>query len=165
MDISIFENDLQTLFVQGTSTFLKINPAGGDLRKKMETLSLVLIFLSMGLKCSLLSKSISVTKFELARRLSVLSYQTIETLGVFQFPNERGFTCLLYFFISRYIDPESTDPVPTNSNLLNLRQFLELALTLGLQHDPSNYMRFEDPHLVASRRALWRGVQLSLIHI
>ncbi|SCU97736.1 LANO_0E16820g1_1 [Lachancea nothofagi CBS 11611] len=163
MDISIFEDNLASLFVTDEANRLKINLSGNDLRRRIETLSLFLTIISMGLKSLTSSKSFNSSAKEnhslLAEQLSAFSYKLIELLNVFHYTNEGGFTCLLYYFISRYINPKSPDIFPAHASFLNIKQLTGLAVTLGLQHDPSQYMRYRDPRALASRRALWRGVQ------
>ncbi|CAI4458920.1 AGA_1a_G0017660.mRNA.1.CDS.1 [Saccharomyces cerevisiae] len=102
---------------------------------------------------------------ESARKLSLLCHKLLCLLDVFRYPNENTFTCLLYFYISEHLDPESPDCVLSPTNLLTLHHLLNLSMTLGLQYEPSKYKRFKDPEVIRQRRILWLGVQSLLFQI
>lgn len=169
MDISLFESDLTSLLLQDDNNRWKISTEGKNVRKKIETLSLLTIVMAMALMHSKLDANLlSMVKenaSESARKLSLLCHKLLCLLDVFRYPNENTFTCLLYFYVSEHLDPESPDCVLSPTNLLTLHHLLNLSMTLGLQYEPSKYKRFKDPEVIRQRRILWLGVQSLLFQI
>ncbi|CDH12260.1 related to Regulator of drug sensitivity 1 [Zygosaccharomyces bailii ISA1307] len=163
IDIEHFENDIMKLYGESDEDHWKIKPNSKDVRKQMETLSLLTIFSSISLKNSTLDENqLSSTKAnatEAASRLSNLCHKLLCLLDVFRYPSENTFACLLYFYINGFLDPEDPDVMPTPARLLTLRHLTSLAITLGLQYEPSNYKRITDPHVINLRRKLWLGIQ------
>ncbi|SJM88737.1 related to Regulator of drug sensitivity 1 [Zygosaccharomyces bailii] len=163
IDIEHFENDIMKLYGESDEDHWKIKPNSKDVRKQMETLSLLTIFSSISLKNSTLDENqLSSTKAnatEAASRLSNLCHKLLCLLDVFRYPSENTFACLLYFYINGFLDPEDPDVMPTPARLLTLRHLTSLAITLGLQYEPSNYKRITDPHMINLRRKLWLGIQ------
>ncbi|CAI4450012.1 CRL_G0017800.mRNA.1.CDS.1 [Saccharomyces cerevisiae] len=169
MDISLFESDLTSLLLQDDNNRWKISTEVKNVRKKIETLSLLTIVMAMALMHSKLDANLlSMVKenaSESARKLSLLCHKLLCLLDVFRYPNENTFTCLLYFYVSEHLDPESPDCVLSPTNLLTLHHLLNLSMTLGLQYEPSKYKRFKDPEVIRQRRILWLGVQSLLFQI
>ena len=163
MDISLFESDLTTLLLPDDNNRWKISTEGKNVRKKIETLSLLTIVIVMALKHSTLDvdllSMVRASASESARKLSLLCHKLLCLLDVFRYPNENTFTCLLYFYVSEHLDPESPDCVLNRTNLLTLSHLSNLSMTLGLQYEPSKYKRFKDPQVMRQRRILWLGVQ------
>lgn len=163
IDIDHFEIDIMKLYGENDQDRWKIKPNSKDVRKQMETLSLLTIISSISLKNSTLNENqLSSTKAnvtEAARRLSNLCHKLLCLLDVFRYPSENTFACLLYFYINGFLDPEDPDVMLTPDRLLTLRHLTSLAITLGLQYEPSNYKRVTDPHMINLRRKLWLGIQ------
>lgn len=163
MDVGLFESGFDLLFVKDDEDKWRINTSGRDIRSKVETLILLMIVMSMSLRHSVLDNTVlSIVKIsasESARQLSLLSHKLLCLLDVFQYLNESAFTCLLYFYVSEHLNPESGDCFLTHTNLLSLRHLTELSKTLGLQYEPSNFKRIKDPRVVRHRRMLWLGLQ------
>ncbi|CAI4037048.1 hypothetical protein SMKI_01G0020 [Saccharomyces mikatae IFO 1815] len=163
MDIGLFENDLSTLLLQDDDSHWKINTEEKHVRKKVETLSLLTVIMAMALKHSTLDADllsmVKANTSETSTKLTRLCHRLLCLLDVFRYPNENTFTCLLYFYVSEHLDPESPDCVLSHTNLLTLNHLSNLSITLGLQYEPSKYKRFKDSSLMRHRRMLWLGIQ------
>ncbi|AQZ11103.1 hypothetical protein BZL39_C00220 [Zygosaccharomyces parabailii] len=163
IDIEHFESDIMDLYGENDEDRWKIKSNSKDVRKKMETLSLLTILSSISLRNSTLDEnqlsSTKATATEAASRLSNLCHKLLCLLDVFQYPSENTFASLLYFYVSGFLDPEDPDAILTPARMLTLRHLTSLSITLGLQYEPLNYKRVTDPHMVNLRRKLWFGIQ------
>ncbi|CAI4702766.1 CPG_1a_G0043850.mRNA.1.CDS.1 [Saccharomyces cerevisiae] len=163
IDISSFENDLAILFVEDNNHNWKISTDGRDIRRKMETLSLLAIIMAITLKHSTLDVDIlsmvKTSASETAKKLSLLCHRLLCLLDVFRYPNESTFSCLLYFYISEHLDPDSPESIMLPTKLLGLNHLTNLSMILGLQYDPCKYKRIRNPQHIRRRRLLWLGVQ------
>lgn len=163
MDVCIFEDELETLLIEDETNMYKLNVSGRDVRKKIETVSLLLIILAMSLRQSILDSNLLTairrTASKRAQQISLTSHRLLCLLDVFRSPNETTFTCLLYFTFSEYLNQDDTDTVLTPTRLLTIKQITDLTITLGLHHDPSKFNRLKNPQIIRRRRMLWLGVQ------
>ncbi|SCU81068.1 LADA_0B11034g1_1 [Lachancea dasiensis] len=169
MNVSLFEEILKAIFVVDVHNRLKITITGNDRRKKVEGLCIFLMAVSMALKRELLNSSqLLVTKVaasKTARLLSEFAVKLIDLLDIFNYTNEGGLTCALYYYVSQYLDPEAADVSPSHTQLLHLKNIAGMATTLGLQHEPSKYGRYRDLKIAATRRALWFGIQSLIFQV
>lgn len=163
MDVCIFEDELETLLIEDETNMYKLNVSGRDVRKKIETVSLLLIILAMSLRQSILDSNLLTairrTASKRAQQISLTSHRLLCLLDVFRSPNETTFTCLLYFTFSEYLNQDDTDTVLTPTRLLTIKQITDLTITLGLHHDPSKFNRLKNPQIIRRRRMIWLGVQ------
>ncbi|CAI4494661.1 AMM_1a_G0022530.mRNA.1.CDS.1 [Saccharomyces cerevisiae] len=163
IDINSFEHDLAMLFVEDNNHNWKISIDSKDARKKIETMSLLAIIMAITLKHSTLDIDIlSIVKesaSESAKKLSLLCHRLLCLLDVFRYPNESTFGCLLYFYISEHLDPDSPEVIVLPTELLGLNHLTNLSMILGLQYDPCKYKRIQNPQHIRRRRLLWFGIQ------
>ncbi|SCW00888.1 LAFE_0D00342g1_1 [Lachancea fermentati] len=163
MDVCAFEMEIKGFLIDDNTTRYRMNTSARDIRKRIETLSLLLIVLAMSMRQSGLDPklllAIRKNTHEKAQRLSLLSHRLLCLLDVSRYPNEMTFTCLLYFVIAEHLNPDDRDTVMMHTKLLSIKHVTDLATTLGLQHDPSKFDRVKDPQIIRRKRLLWLGVQ------
>ncbi|QHS74699.1 uncharacterized protein SPAR_L00100 [Saccharomyces paradoxus] len=166
LEISLFEDNMKELLQLNEFNGYNIVFTGKDSRRKLETITILTIILAFSHRR--LSLSINNPFKESfcvkSNNLALLAHKLLALMNVFQYVNEHTFSCLLYFFILRYLNPDQVDMYPTHSSLLNLKFLENVAIKLGLNEEPFQYTRYvsewdDYPRLFNLRRKLWLGVQ------
>lgn len=167
-DIHTFETNLIYVLMPTSGKRYEINVYTSNIRKKLETLVLLLLILSITLRStSFDEEQFGIDKdnaLNTARQLLIFAQKLLSLLNGFKFTNENIICCLLYQFIAEFLNPENRDVDVTHDKVLTLKCIESLSLTVGLFNDPSLYPRFgQDPlkndAFNMFRRKLWIALQ------
>lgn len=172
MDIDDFENDVGILLAKNNFRCFNIDLLHEDIRHRIETLTLLLIVLTMSLRRVAIEPSNChiPNAAEVATHMEYLSQKLLGILNGLKLTNERVFCCMLYALVSDYLDPDSEEILYSHSSQLRLKCLTNLAITLGLHINPSKVKRFHrefgpNPKIVNFRRKLWVGLQMFRLQV
>ncbi|CCH58223.1 hypothetical protein TBLA_0A04280 [Henningerozyma blattae CBS 6284] len=172
LEINDFEDELKEIFDLSIPNRLQINIGDENVRKKLETLTLFLIIITISLKCYSIDPQRKTIQgkdaLQYARQFSLLSHKLLYLLNVFKYTNELSLCCLLYFYIAEYLNPESLKNHANNETLLSIKCLYQMALTLGLYNEPTKYDRLISSNGITTsglnfRRKLWFGLQMIIM--
>lgn len=171
-EIGEFEKELKNVFDYSIPNRLRIQIGDTNVRKKLEVLTLFLTIITISLKYSYAQPENQIMNSEdsikSAHQLSLFSHQLLYLLNVFKYTNELSLCCLLYFYISEYLNPESLKHHCNNETMLSIKCLYQLALTLGLYNEPNKYDRLVASNGISNsklnfRKKLWLCLQMIIL--
>ncbi|CCH59314.1 hypothetical protein TBLA_0B04800 [Henningerozyma blattae CBS 6284] len=166
IEIPTFENNLKEILEFQTNGYYKIIINKEDIRRKIETLVLFLLIIVISLRDPKfgLDNDQTMHPIQLANNIMIISEKLLSLLNGFKFTSENALACLLYSYISEYLNPGNDEMHVTHNGILILKCLTELAITLGLHEEPSQFSRYKaDTFSTHSyfrlRYKLWLGIQ------
>lgn len=169
IEISLFEESINKILIDdGVSSSYTILVFQENIRERLECLTLFLIILCVTIRSPNLNIE-GIVSFQeefiyIAKKLLVLSQKILSLLNGFKYTSENILCCSLYLLIAEIINPGNADEHITHNTILTLKCLSDMADTLGLQEDPSQFLRYFDRETPVEpffmyRRKLWIGLQ------
>jgi len=100
----------------------------------------------------------------IATKLLLLSQKILSLLNGFKYTTENILCCSLYLLISEILNPGNAEEHISHNSILTLKCLTDMAYTLGLHEEPSQFVRYFDRQIPFQpffmyRRKLWIGLQ------
>ncbi|KAG0672658.1 hypothetical protein C6P45_000089 [Maudiozyma exigua] len=169
IEIPFFEESIKKMLIDdGVSSSYTILIFQENIRERLECLTLFLIILCITMRSPNLNIEGMVLLqqefIDIAKKLLVLSQKILSLLNGFKYTSENILCCSLYLLIADIINPGNADEHITHNAILTLKCLSDMADTLGLHEDPSQFLRYFDraappEPFFMYRRKLWIGLQ------
>lgn len=169
IEIPFFEESINKILIDdGVSSSYTVLIFQENIRERLECLTLFLIIICITMRSPNLNIDGMVLFqqefIDIAKKLLVLSQKILSLLNGFKYTSENILCCSLYLLIADIINPGNADEHITHNTVLTLKCLSDMADTLGLHEDPSQFLRYFDraappEPFFMYRRKLWIGLQ------
>lgn len=168
MEIPTLESNLSKIMTELPNGRYKFNVIDKScIQTNFEQLTLFTLIITISFRRLHIVKDLDflVTKDAdtVLKSLYSLCHKLMSLLDSFKNTNENSFCCELYSYVLTYLEPNTEILSFLHDKILRLKCLYEIAITLGLHHDPSKFTRYfneiePDPAILNLRRKLWIGV-------
>lgn len=175
IEISIFEKSLDDILIDRPDLEkFKLNVLNERIRIKLQTLSLLLLILAITLRVrSIENDALSADELNIIKNSSqmiLLAQKILSLLNGFKFTNENILASMLYLFIAEHLHASNRFIYVAHEEVLTLNCLNSLSETLGLFHDPNEFLRYSlnDNFTQAEnhfKSKLWIGLQMLRLQI
>lgn len=186
MEIELFEQRLSEIFntnnneyVTDIGNLFEFNILNKDVRSKLETVVLFITILSLSLceysisKDTILQDDTIFSKLDatdISKQLVMQAKRILSLLDGSQYLNENIICCSLHLFLFDYLNPKNKMIHASHDESLSIKIIYQMAITMGLQYDPTNFKRFSkngefDNRVISLKRKIWIGIQSILLQI
>lgn len=162
-----------------SSNLFEFNILNKNIRFKLETLILFITIISISSReYSISQDTICEDEFSFAKldatnmseQLIMQAKRILSLLDGSRYLNENIICCSLHLFLFDYLNPTSKTVHASHDEALSLKIIYQMAITMGLQHDPTKFKRFEkssffDTRIIMLKRKIWVGIQSLLLQI
>ena len=169
LEIPLFEEALTKILIDdGSSMSYRIQIFQENIRVHLENLTLFLIIISIAMRDPNItvksSESNAAQGTETSKRLLLLSQKLLSLLNGFKYTTENVLCCSLYLLITEILNPGNAEEHITHNTILTLKCLTDMAYTLGLHEEPSQFTRYHNRTQKSApffqyRRKLWIGLQ------
>lgn len=168
MEIPTFESNLTKIMTEQPNGKYKFNVLEkSKIQSNFEILTLFLLVITISLRrleaANDLDFLVSKDPGLALRTLYKHSQKLLNVLDSFKNTNENSYCCEMYSYVLTYLEPNTEVVGFLHEKTLRLKFLYEIAITLGLHHDPSKFTRYfneiePDPAILNLRRKLWIGI-------
>lgn len=169
LEIPLFEEALTKILIDdGSSMSYRIQVFQENIRVQLENLTLFLIIISISMRDPNIAAQKrdmgSAHSGETSKRLLLLSQKLLSLLNGFKYTTENVLCCSLYLLIAEILNPGNADEHICHNTVLTLKCLTDMAYTLGLHEEPSQFTRYHNRTqrcgpFFQYRRKLWIGLQ------
>ncbi|SMN22612.1 similar to Saccharomyces cerevisiae YCR106W RDS1 Zinc cluster transcription factor involved in conferring resistance to cycloheximide [Maudiozyma saulgeensis] len=169
IEIPLFESDIRKILIDdGVSLSYTVLIFQENIRERLESLTLFLIIICLTLRDPNLNFQETILDTdesgEVAKKLLLLSQKILSLLNGFKYTTENILCCSLYLLISEILNPGNAEEHISHNSILTLKCLTDMAYTLGLHEEPSQFIRYFDREKPSQpffmyRRKLWIGLQ------
>ncbi|UCS19500.1 uncharacterized protein HLK63_D02651 [Nakaseomyces glabratus] len=168
MELCSFKSNLNKICETSENGRYKFNIISkNNSQSDFETFCLFNVVLAISFRQLMVESDVTFLKSKdvesVIKNLYSNSQKLLIMLDTYKNTNESSFCCELYAFLLSYLEPNAELTCLTHEKIGRLKSLNEIALTLGLHHNPSKYTRYfnelePDPKILKFRRKLWLGL-------